>query len=199
MTLPDPKATLLRYLDSVRDALLWKLDGLPEYDVRRPLTPTGTNLLGLVKHVASVEAGYLGLVFDRPFPDTRPWMLGDAEPNADMWATEEESREEILDLYRRVREHAAATVEALELDSRGTVPWWGEARREVSLHQILVHLVAELNRHAGQADILRETLDGSAGLVQGNDNLVEGDQAWWQVYHARLEQAARTAAGLPPA
>ena len=55
----DPKADLHRYLQAARDALLWKLDGLSEYDIRRPMVPTGTNLLGLVKHVASVEAGLL--------------------------------------------------------------------------------------------------------------------------------------------
>ena len=89
----DLKADLGRYLQRGRDALVWKLDGLSEYDVRRPLVPTGTNLLGLVKHVASVEAGYLGATFDRPFPESLPWLDDDAEPNADMWATAAESRE----------------------------------------------------------------------------------------------------------
>ena len=59
MTESEPKADLRRYLRDARDALLWKLDGLSEYDVRRPLAPTGTNLLGLVKHVTGVEQGYL--------------------------------------------------------------------------------------------------------------------------------------------
>src|SRR5256885_16145387 len=96
----DAKADLLRYLQEGRDALLWKLDGLGEYDIRRPLTPTGTNLLGVVKHVASVEAEYFGLVFDRPFPEPLPWFAEDAEANADMWATADESREQITGLYR---------------------------------------------------------------------------------------------------
>src|ERR1051326_4349332 len=105
----DPKAHLRRYLQSGRDALLWKLEGLSEYDVRRPLVPTGTNLLRIVKHVGSVEAGYFGDTFDRPFPETFPWFAEDAEPNADMWATPEESREQIVSLYRRVWEHSDAT------------------------------------------------------------------------------------------
>src|SRR3954447_21230257 len=96
------KADLALYLQRGREALLWKLDGVSEYDVRRPLVPTGTNLLGLVKHVASVEAGYLGEVFGRPFPEPLPWLDSDAEPNADMWATAEESRQHVIDLYRRV-------------------------------------------------------------------------------------------------
>ena len=59
----NPKADLRRYLQDGRDALLWKLDGLSEYDIRRPLVPTGTNLLGLVKHVTWVELGYFGDTF----------------------------------------------------------------------------------------------------------------------------------------
>ena len=64
------------------------------------MTPTGFNLLGLVKHVASVEAGYLGETFDRPFPEPLPWFEDDAEPNADMWASADESREQIVSFYR---------------------------------------------------------------------------------------------------
>jgi len=63
------KANLHNYLKHEREAVLAKLDGLSEYDVRRPLTVTGTNLLGLVKHLATWEARYLGEVFDRPFPE----------------------------------------------------------------------------------------------------------------------------------
>jgi len=85
MTTSDPKTDLHRYLQAGREALLWKLDGLSEYDVRRPLVPTGTNLLGLVKHVASVEAGYFGDTFGRPFGEPLPWFEEGAAPNADMW------------------------------------------------------------------------------------------------------------------
>jgi hypothetical protein len=97
MTGSDPKADLRRYLQAAREALVWKLDGLSEHDARRPMVPTGTNLLGLVKHVASVEAGYFGETFGRPFPEPLPWLDEGAEPNADMWATAEESREQIVD------------------------------------------------------------------------------------------------------
>ena len=80
----DPKADLHRYLQAAREALLWKLDGLSEYDIRRPMVPTGTNLLGLVKHVASVELGYFGDTFGRPAGEPLPWFEDGAEPNADM-------------------------------------------------------------------------------------------------------------------
>jgi uncharacterized damage-inducible protein DinB len=184
---------LLRYLRSAREALVWKLDGLSEYDVRRPLTPTGTNLLGIVKHVASVEAGYLGDTFGRPFGEPLPWLDDDAEPNADMWATAEESRDDVLGLYERVGAHSAATLEQLPLDFVGEVPWWPEDRRRATLHHIVVHMIAETNRHAGQADILREQVDGAVGLRRGIDNIPPADEAWWQEYRARLEQVARQA------
>lgn len=136
MSAPAPKAVLQRYLQSGREALVWKLEGLTEYDARRPMTHTGTNLLGLVKHVAGVEAGYLGDCFGRPSPESLPWVDEDAEPNADMWATPEESRDGIIDLYRRVWAHSDATIEALGLDAPGQVPWWPEERRHVTLQQI---------------------------------------------------------------
>ena len=107
----DAKADLQRYLQIAREALLWKLDGLSEYDVRRPMVPTGTNLFGLVKHVASVEAGYFGDTFGRPFDEPLPWLDEDAEPNADMWATADESREQIIGLYHRVWAHSDTTIE----------------------------------------------------------------------------------------
>lgn len=190
MSTAEMKADLHRYLRAAREALVWKLDGLSEYDVRRPMTPTGTNLLGLVKHVASVEAGYLGDCFGRPFPEPLPWFAEDAEPNADLWATAEESREDVLGLYHRVWAHSDATVEVLDLDARGSVPWWPEERREVSLHQILVHITTETHRHAGHADIVRELVDGAVGLRQGNDNVPVEDPAWWEDYRRRLQEVA---------
>jgi uncharacterized damage-inducible protein DinB len=193
MDTPQMKQDLQRYLQAAREALLWKLEGLSEYDVRRPLVPTGTNLLGLVKHVASVELGYLGETFDRPSDESLPWFEEDAEPNADMWATPDESREVIIGLYHRVWEHSDATIDALGLDAIGHVPWWPEERKEVTLHRILVHMIAETNRHAGQADIVRELIDGAVGLREGNENLPEGDSQWWEDYRSRLEHAAREA------
>ena len=189
---------LIRHLRLAREALVWKLDGLGEHDVRRPLVPTGSNLLGLVKHAAGVEAGYLGVVFGRPFPEALPWMEEDAPPNADMRATAEESREDVVGLSRRVGAHSEATLRALPLDAVGRVPWWpGEAGR-VTVQRIAVHLIAELNRHAGHADVLRELVDGSAGLRVDNGNLPEGDADFWRAEHAETARIARQAAGLPP-
>lgn len=192
MTNSNPKANLHRYLRTGREALLWKLDGLSEYNVRRPLVPTGTNLLGLIKHVATVEGGYLGDTFGRPFGELLPWTRDDAEPNADMWATLDESRDSVVGLYRRVWAHSDATIDALALDAIGHVPWWPPERSEVTLHQILVHMIAETHRHAGHADIVRELIDGVTGLRKDNDNMAEGDQAWWETYRDQLENTAQS-------
>ena len=193
----DPKATLVRYLQQARDAVLWKLDGLGEYDIRRPMTPTGTNLLGLVKHLAGVESEYFGAVFGRPFPGTLPWDPADpdAEPNVDLWATAAESREYITGLYREAWAHADATISALPLDATGHVPWWPTPPNPVTLHLILVHVTAETHRHAGHADIIRELIDSAAGVREANTNLPGFDAAGWQKYRAQVEQAARAAAG----
>jgi uncharacterized damage-inducible protein DinB len=196
------KATLQHYLQTAREVMLWKLDGLSEYDCRRPLTPTGTNLLGLVKHLAAVELGYFGLVFDRPFEGQVAWFRPDLpddalEPNADMWATADESREHIVDVYRRAWAHADATIKSLPLDATGSVPWWPVDRRQATLYRLLVHVIAETNRHAGHADIVRELVDGAVGLRKDALNVPPPDQEWWQRYREQVENAAQAAAGAP--
>jgi hypothetical protein len=194
MTHPDAKADLQLDLQAGRDGLLWKLDGLSEYDIRRPMTPTGTNLLGLVKHLTFVELGYFGTVFGRPVPAVQSWIDDDGgEPNWDLWATAEESREQITGGYREAWEHADATIGSLPLEAAGEVSWWRPERRAVTLHQILVHVVAETHRHVGHADIVREFIDGAAGLRNGNSNLPEGDAAWWKSYREQLERVAKDA------
>lgn len=194
----DDKATLQRYLRAKSDDLLGKLDGLGEYDARRPLTPTGTNLLGLVKHVASVELGYFGEVFGRPSGRHLPWYDDGASPDADMWATAGETREDVVELHRFAAAHRDATIEALPLDASGEVPWWPEERRRVTLHQILVHMCVERAHHLGHADILRELIDGTAGQRPGDPNLSLRSPQEWAAYRARLEAAAREAAANEP-
>ena len=188
----EPKDVLQHYLTEERAGLLSRLDGLGERELRWPMTPTDTNLLGLVKHVASVEIGYLGEVFGRPSSEPLPWFDDDAEVNADMWATAEESSESIVALHHRSAAHADATIAALDLDAPGEVPWWGPGRRHVTLQQILVHMIAETARHAGHADIIRELIDSSAGDARGN--LPDQSAEEWAVYRRRLEGAAETAA-----
>ncbi|MGW0606081.1 DinB family protein [Streptomyces sp. NPDC002644] len=188
----DPRSDLRFYLQGARDALLWKLEGLSEYDVRRPLTPTGTNLLGMVKHLAGVELGYLGETFGRPSGIPLPWLEGD-DPNADMWATAEESRAFVVDLYRRAWAHADATIDALPLDTVGTVPWWPKERNEITLHHAVVRVIGDAQRHAGHADILRELIDGAVGMRPDNDAMPPSDPARWRAHRDRLERIAREA------
>lgn len=187
----DFKDTLVRYLQGARDAVLWKLDGLSEHDARRPLTPTGTNVLGLVKHLAYVEAGYFGDTFGRPFPDPLPAYAEGEDPNADLWATAEESREYVVDLYRSAWAHARETFAGTALDAVGTVPWWREGSSQVSLHTVLVHVTTETHRHAGHVDIVRELIDATAGLRESVDNL-PGEGYDWAAHRARVEAAAAT-------
>jgi uncharacterized damage-inducible protein DinB len=186
----DEKATLHMYLRRHRDNLLSKLDGLSEYDAHRPMTPTGTNLLGLVKHVASVELGYFGETFGRRADRVLPWFEEGAQADDDMWATADETIADIRDLHAYAAAHSDATIEELPIDAPGEVPWWPEERRQVTLHLILVHMCVEMARHAGHADIVRELIDGTAGMGPGDRNLPGRSAEEWAAYRARIEQAA---------
>jgi len=187
MTDSDAKVTLQRYLQTARDALLWKLDGLSDYDMRRPMTSTGTNLLGLVKHVATVEIGYFGETFGRRYPEELSWFAEDAEENADMWATPDESREYITGLYREACAHSDRSIAELDLDHPAEVPHWAEGRRSTTFGALLVRVVDETVHHAGHADIVRELIDGQGG--KDADML---DEAGWSEYYTKIQRAAET-------
>jgi hypothetical protein len=194
-------------LRDARATMVWKLEGLDEYDIRRPLTPTGTNLLGLIKHLTITEAWYFGEVFGRPCHEHLPWRDDNTDARtddeklvalfdyklqlADMWATEHESRAEIIDRYRRMCAHADVTIAGLDLDAPGYVAWW--PRPHVKLFNILVHVLNETNRHAGHADILREQLDGAVGTASGSAGLHARDDTFWANHCATIERAARAA------
>jgi Protein of unknown function (DUF664) len=181
----EEKDILLDHLRQSRASMLDKLDGLSEYDRRRPMTPTGTNLLGLVKHLAGLEYSYLGDCFDRPAPEKLSWVEDDSIwEGADMWATADESGEYIIGLYQRACAHADRTVADLDLDVVGSVPWWPEERRHATLRRLLVRMVGETARHAGHADIVREMIDGSAG-----DRDMLSDEEW-QAYVGKVQAAA---------
>lgn len=194
MTVTDAKTDLRSGLQEARDALLWKLDGLSEYDIRRPLVPSGTNLLGLVKHMTGVELGYFGDTFGRPSADKLPW--DESDPNSDMYAKPHESREVITGGYHRAWAHADTTIAELPLDAIGRVPWWDPERNAVTLHKILVHVATETSRHAGHADIVRELIDGAAGLTAQISNMPSEDAEWWRTYREQVERAAREASTL---
>ena len=179
-------------LREMRATMIWKLEGLSEYDARRPLTATGTNLLGMIKHLSVAESWYFGEVFGRPFPGHWPRWDDPAGHLDQMWAAAGESRAWIVDRYRRAWDHSDATISALAIDAPGHVPWW--PRPDVKLFNILVHMVTETSRHAGQADILREQLDGAVGFDADSADRHGRDVAFWEAHRTKVEEAARAAA-----
>ncbi|GAB7190482.1 DinB family protein [Kineococcus sp. NUM-3379] len=150
------KETLHAALDSHRDVVVWKLQGLDDEQLRRALTPSGTSLLGLVKHLASVEYGWFCTTFGRPSQEVR---FEESDPDADWRVEPGESTEDVLAYYARARAAADAAVAELDLADTGTA-WHGAP---VSLRWVLVHMLEETARHAGHADVLRELLDGTTG------------------------------------
>jgi hypothetical protein len=163
------RETLTHYFTRQFDDLLSKIEGLSEYDGRRPLTPTGTNLLGLVQHTGAVVLGYARLPWGRDLGREFMWEDTDEEPDIDLRILPHVTRDDVLQLAADAR---AAMVELLQgpLDLTGQVPWWGPNGR-VTVHRVAVHVIAEIARHAGHADILREQIDGQAGMRTGDPNI----------------------------
>ena len=182
----DVKAELHGKLRESRAVILSKVEGLAEYDLRRPLVPSGTNLLGLVKHLAGLEYAYLGDCLGRPAPETMSWNEdGSVWEGADMWATPEETSEYLVGLYRRACAHADQTIDELDLSAPAEVPHWPEGGRHTTLSFLLIRMVAETAQHAGHADIVRELIDGKGGADA--DML---DDSGWQTYLATVHAAA---------
>jgi uncharacterized damage-inducible protein DinB len=164
---------------------------LDERAARLPRTPTGNSLLGVAKHCLNVEAGYFGPTFGRAFPTPEELVPEDAydeDPQADWYAREDETKEGLLDLYRRVAAFADETIEQLPLDARGRVPWWGPSAPDVTLQRIIVHVIHDVARHTGQADIMRESADGAVGLRPQNTNIP--DSYDWPAYVDKLTALA---------
>lgn len=192
----DQKTVLHHYLQQARTALVWKLDGLGEREARLPRTVTGTNLLGILKHCLNCEAGYFGPTFGREFPtpdELVPSEAFDADPQADWYARADETKDGLIDLYRRVWTFADETIERLPLDAPGRVPWWPPGRQDVTLQAVIVRVTCDAARHAGHADILREQLDGAVGWQPANGSVPDlGGSAWssWPDYVAMLTELA---------
>jgi uncharacterized damage-inducible protein DinB len=150
------KESLKVSLDRHRDAVLWKLEGLGDDDLRRSMTPSGTNLLGLVKHLAAVEYGWFCETFGRP---TEPLPFDEDDPDADLRVRPDETTEDVLAFSARARAAADQAIDEVGLEETGTA-WFGDA---VSMRWVLIHMVEETARHAGHADIVRELIDGMTG------------------------------------
>ena len=150
------KESLHASLDRHRDVVLWKLDGLDDADLRRPMTPSGTNLLGLVKHLASVEYDWFCQTFGR---ETEPLPFDEDDENADLRVQPDETTDDIVAFYGRARAAADQVIADVDLDDIGTA-WFGDA---VSMRWVLIHMIEETARHAGHVDIVRELIDGATG------------------------------------
>ncbi|MDH5421511.1 MAG: DinB family protein [Acidimicrobiia bacterium] len=152
----DEGPMLVSILNKQREVMIWKLDGLNDEQLRRPMTPSGTNLLGLVKHLAAVEYGWFCTTFGR---STEPLPFDEDDEDADLRVNDDESTEDILAFYRRACDAADLAMSEVGLDGEGTA-WFGDT---VSMRWVILHMIEETARHAGHADILREMLDGTTG------------------------------------
>jgi Protein of unknown function (DUF664) len=183
------------YLQQSREAVVRSLDGLSEYDVRRPLVPSGSNLLGLVKHLTGIELGYLGACVGRPSPVSLPWEDdGSVWESADMWATADQSRDYLLGLYHRAWQHSDESLDTIALDAPASVTWWPEERRATTFGHLVARVLAETAQHAGHCDIVRELIDGRGG----RDSSGVGDDEWWDAYVAKIQAAAEAHREVSP-
>lgn len=146
---------LRAFLDYHRATLLQKIEGVSDEDLRKPMVPSGTSLLGLVKHLAYVEQWWFRNVFMNE-DVTVPW--NEEDEHADWRIEPHESTADIVKLYKYQtalsREITAAALpddKARKPEFEGTMRW------------ILVHMIEETARHNGHADILREMIDGVTG------------------------------------
>lgn len=150
------KDSLRTSLDRQRDVVLWKLRDLDDELLRRSMTPSGTNLLGLVKHLAAVEYGWFCETFGR---ETEPLPFDPDDEDADLRVAAHETTADIVQFYGRARAAADHVIDDVEVDEVGTA-WFGNP---VSMRWVLIHMIEETARHAGHMDILRELIDGATG------------------------------------
>ncbi len=158
----DEGPMIVSILNKQREVIVWKLEGLNDEELRRPMMPSGTNLLGIVKHLAAVEYGWFCTTFGR---ETEPLPFDDDDEDADLRVSDDETTEDILAFYRRACDAADRAMSELGLDGEGTA-WFGDT---VSMRWVILHMIEETARHAGHADILREMIDGSTGYRPKRD------------------------------
>jgi hypothetical protein len=188
----DVKTALHDALRRARESNLSKLEGLSEYRLRRPMTPTGTNLLGVVKHLCGIEHAYLGETFGRTLPDLIPIDEDELWNSGDMWARPDESSDYIVGWYQRACAHADETIQLLDLNAAGSVPHWPEGNR-ATLGSMITLVLGEECRHGGHIDVVRELIDGRGGTDQAEF----GDTEKWRQYVAKLQTAADVFADKP--
>lgn len=185
MATGDEKALLRTHLALAQTHLLWKLEGLSDEELRRPMTKTSTNLIGIVKHLTGVTAHYLISSFGRE-RELFQWELGE-EPEfwygGDMWATPEESPADLIAAYREACHAGRESIDALDLDTVGT----HHTGLKVSMRWMILNVLADTLRHLGHADILRENIDGAVGVDPVLSNTIDGDDdEYWRKFRQRM-------------
>jgi hypothetical protein len=185
MATGDEKALLRTHLALAQKHLLWKLDGLSDEELRRPMTKTSTNLIGIVKHLTGVTAQYLISTFGRE-REVFDWERGE-EPEfwygGDMWATPEESSADLLSAYRRACDAALESIDALDFDAIGT----HHTGLKVSLRWMILNVLSDTLRHLGHADVIRENIDGAIGGDPVLPSTVAGDDdEYWAKFRLRV-------------
>jgi hypothetical protein len=152
----DEKTSLRVALDRHRAVVLWKIEGLDDDQLRRQMTPSGTSLLGIVKHLAAVEYGWFCSTFGRQM---EPMPFDEEDPEADLRITPDETTADVVDFYHRACRAADVVIGEVGIEELGNA-WFGD---QVSMRWVLIHMVEETARHAGHMDILRELIDGATG------------------------------------
>lgn len=181
---------LREYLNDARESILFKAEGLSEELARRPMTPTGTHIVGVVHHLAITEYGYFGQCLNREVDnDYVAQLLVIDDPQADFLPPAHLDSQDIINLYRQAIAFADDGFDSLELDSPAQVPWWVK-NRNTTLERLMVHMIAETSRHAGHLDIVRELLDGKAGLRPEAMNLPQYTAQQWQAQHRSIQDIA---------
>ncbi|HSZ45245.1 MAG TPA: DinB family protein [Streptosporangiaceae bacterium] len=145
--------TALAFLNFNRESVLKKTEGLDDEQLRRRLVPTGTNLLGLVQHLAQAERNWFGY-----------HLAGAAHvrsPGSGMRVPRGRATAEVLDDYRAAIAASDAAIRAIgdpEAHLARLV-----AGQHLTMRWLIAHMTSETARHAGHADILREQIDGTTG------------------------------------
>jgi hypothetical protein len=149
------KESLAEVLDTYRDLAVWKLDGLDREDAVRSLVPSGTSLLGIVKHLAYVERWWFQAVLAKREAEF-PWT--DDDPDADWRIGDGESVQDIIALYEGECAVSRDVFAGLSMDAQ-----YPRGARVSTARQIILHMIEEIARHIGHMDILRELIDGKTG------------------------------------
>ncbi|KAA9377643.1 DinB family protein [Microbispora cellulosiformans] len=150
------KESLQASMDRHRDAVLWKVEGLDDEALRRPMTPSGTNLLGLVKHLAAVEYWWFADAFGQEHEEL---PFDDDDEDADLRVDPGETTADVLAFYARARASSDGVIEKFGLEDLGT----NERGERMTLRWVLIHMIEETARHVGHMDIVRELIDGASG------------------------------------